>query len=117
MSDLDQLAADFLAAEQRVMPAMAKVVADFAENVERDAKANIRALIAEVYLPHYPDAITSEVDGLSAEIGPESGKPQGGMSVEFGSSLTGPKPHLFPASEANEPKLYNDLSKAAGDFL
>lgn len=57
------------------------------------------------HLPHYPSAITHEVErdsrSVSMIVGPETAKPQGGMGlgVEFGSINTGPKPHLFDAFE------------------
>ena len=59
--------------------------------------------VTGTYLPHYPKAITSEVDRYSTHldliVGPESEKPQGGMGpgVEYGSVNTGPKPHLHNA--------------------
>jgi hypothetical protein len=59
--------------------------------------------VTGTYLPHYPRTITSEVDRYSTHldliVGPESGRPQGGMGpgVEFGSVNTGPKPHLYNA--------------------
>ena len=45
---------------------------------------------------HYPDAISAEpvfdLGGVAVDIGPESGKPQGGMSFEHGSRNQ--PPHL-----------------------
>lgn len=55
------------------------------------------------YLPHYPRAITSETERgpgiVSMIVGPESGKPQGGMGlgVEYGSVNAPPLAHLNPA--------------------
>jgi hypothetical protein len=45
---------------------------------------------------HYPDSIDSELAfdlrGVSVDVGPNGGKPQGGMSFEFGSRNQ--PPHL-----------------------
>lgn len=67
------------------------------------ARDLLRGQITGTYLPHYPRTITHEVErsrfAVTMIVGPESGKPQGGMGpgVEFGSVNTGPRPHLFEA--------------------
>lgn len=69
------------------------------------------------HLPHYPRSITSEVERsagmVSMIVGPESGRPQGGMGpgVEFGSVNTGPKPHLFRAFDDRVESILDRASK------
>lgn len=67
------------------------------------ARDILRSQITQKYLPHYPLAITSEVESgggmYSMIVGPETSRRQGGMGpgVEFGSVNAPPFPHLFRA--------------------
>lgn len=67
------------------------------------ARDILRGKTTGTYLPHYPRSITSEVERgpgiISMIVGPETGKPQGGMGlgVEWGSVNAPPFPHLNPA--------------------
>lgn len=73
------------------------------EWVTFEARDILRGQITQTYLPHYGRTISSEVlvstSRISMIVGPESGRPQGGMGpgIEFGSSNTRPFPHLFIA--------------------
>lgn len=55
---------------------------------------------------HYPDAISAELvfdlGGVAVDIGPESGKPQGGMSFERGSRNQPPHADGLKALAAGE---------------
>lgn len=67
------------------------------------ARDLLRGQTAGTYLPHYPSSITSETERsagmVSMIVGPETGKPQGGMGlgIEWGSVNAPPFPHLNPA--------------------
>lgn len=110
-SDLTALVTAYAAAPEKALPELEASVERGALNIKRDARRLVRDQITGTYLPHYPRAIDydMEVDGgsIEAEIGPDDSKPQGGMGrgVEYGSSHTGPIPHLVPAFEDELPKL------------
>lgn len=78
-----------LRAHRRLLDVVEQSSADLRDHWKRLARDT-----AGAHGPHYPNAITDEVDavGLSAIIGPESGLPQGGMSFEYGSRNQ--PPHL-----------------------
>lgn len=64
------------------------------------ARANARRTAGK-HGKHYPRAIDFEMTGpLVGEYGPDSAKPQGGMSFEYGS--VNQKPHLDLARSADE---------------
>jgi hypothetical protein len=99
---------------------MAKAIEAGAKEIASKARELILGQIRPRTLPHYANAITSEMTGeVSAEVGPVSGRPQGGMGpgVEFGSSKHGPLPHLFPAADTVLPKVGKDIAKKVGDTL
>lgn len=122
-SDVDALASDLSAAPDRLRGQVGQIVERGAFNVRRGAQRLIRGQITGRYLPHYPRAITYDIeraaDVVAAEIGPESGMPQGGMGpgVEFGSANAPPLPHLIPAYEAELPRFYRFLAQASGEVL
>jgi hypothetical protein len=123
-SELDQLAADLANNVDRLAPEVDRVVERGALNIRRDARRRIREQVRGVYLPHYPRSITYDMDSApgryaEAEIGPESGKKQGGMGpgVEYGSARGAPLPHLMPAYEAELPKLLKHLRRVVGEVL
>jgi hypothetical protein len=75
------------------------------------ARDLFRGQTSGTYLPHYPRSITSETERsagmVSMIVGPESGKPQGGMGlgVEWGSVNAPPLPHLNPAFDDRVPDI------------
>lgn len=122
-AELDRLAADLKAAPERLKPEVDRIVERAALNIRRDAQQRVRDQIRGVYLPHYPRAITYDMDfggsHAEAEIGPESGLPQGGMGpgVEFGSARHAPIPHLLPAYDDELPRLIEHLADATERVL
>lgn len=122
-SQLMDYAGELLAAVDLLADELPKVTERGAVNIKRDARRLLNASITRTYLPHYPRAITYEMeqgaDYVQADIGPESGKPQGGMGrgVEFGSVHTPPTPHLFPAFEAEEPRYLKAIGQAVNRSL
>jgi hypothetical protein len=121
--DLDRLAADLEAAPAKLKPEVDRVIERGALNIRRGAQKRIRDQITGVYLPHYPRAITYDIEEgatfAEAEVGPESAKPQGGMgpAIEYGTSRAAPMPHLLPAYDAEIPRLVHFLSEAAEGVL
>lgn len=83
------------------------------------ARDVLRGQIRERYLKHYPRSITSETERsgtrVSMIVGPESGKPQGGMGpgVEYGSVNTRPIPHLFDAFDDRVESIIDRASRNA----
>lgn len=77
----------------------AKLVRDNAKAGNRRAKVFAKGS-ARKHGKHYPNAFTAEAIGPTAwEYGPDSSKPQGDMSFEFGSKNQ--KPHLDLAKSAD----------------
>ncbi len=77
---------------------------------------SIARVTAGAHGPHYPNAITNERIGLLAYvIGPESARPQGGMSFEYGSRNQ--PPHLDGNRAADEvfPTIAGKVGEAAMD--
>lgn len=94
-----------------------KVVRDSLRDGERLARENARRT-ARSHGKHYPKSITSEMTGLlRGEYGPDSARPQGGMSFEYGSRNQ--KPHLDLNRSADEVGFTFALAvrnKASGFF-
>lgn len=121
VTELADLAEDLRGAGQRFSDQVPRILKRGANNIKKDAKARLGSQISGVYLPHYPRAITYDIttahqgSRVTAEIGPETDKLQGGMGpgVEFGSANHAPIPHLTPAFEAEVPKTQAQLQAAA----
>jgi hypothetical protein len=101
------LASEMSGVAGRLKPAMRAVAAKGALNIKNAARASILAQTQHKYVKQYPNSITYDVTQssgsfVSAEIGPDKGKPQGALGniLEFGSPGRPPLPHLVPAWEA-----------------
>lgn len=125
-SELDALSNDLIDGIDRAMDAAVAVTKRGAQNIKTDAVDLIRGQLSPpglTHLPHYPRAIDYELDegGLSvtAEIGPDSAKRQGGRGsgVEFGSVNARPMPHMFPALDEEEPRYLEQLARRVGDVI
>lgn len=122
-SELQQFQADLVTAVDRITPEVERITERGALNIRRDARQAIRGQITGTYLPHYPNAITyemnSELGAVEAEIGPEVDRLQGGMGpgVEFGSAHTAPLPHLLPAHENEESAFLREIGRATDRIL
>lgn len=118
-TQLGELAVSLRGAGDRLQAEVGGIFDDAGQQLRDEAKRLIRSQIRGVYLPHYPDAITDETrsaaGGVETEVGPESGRLQGGMGpgVEYGSARTGPLPHLIPALERIAPEVERRLADAA----
>jgi hypothetical protein len=112
-----EVADHFDEAAARFDPEAEKVVGKGSNNVKKDAQRIIRGASHRGYLPHYPYSITYDVTSgevIAGEIGPDSGRLQGGLGrlLENGSQNNAPIPHLAPALDLEAPKF----EKAAGDL-
>jgi hypothetical protein len=96
---------------------LAEVVASNARKGMRLAR-EFATVSAGSHGKHYPDSITVESHGsLSWEYGPDPGRPQGGMSFEFGSRNQ--KPHLDLARSADivGPSMADDVGDVLDDLF
>lgn len=115
---LDGLISAFRAAPDHLRSEAKKVVAKGALNIKNDARQRVwGGLSHPTHLPHYAASIDYDLTdgGLTAEVGPNMGLIQGafGRGVEFGSSGTGPIPHMIPAFDTEDPKFLEALRQAA----
>ena len=115
-SQLDALESHLAGLGPSLQAPLGKVIDKGGKNIARVAKQIISGQIRGRYLPHYAKSISSEmVESTTAEIGPGSGKRQGGMGpgVEFGSVNHGPLPHMFPAADQEIPNTEREIAQAA----
>jgi hypothetical protein len=105
------------------VPDAKKIAGKGALNVKKEAQRIIRERSKRGYLPHYPRAISYEVKAsgslISAEIGPDDGKLQGGLGriIENGSVNSAPIPHLSPALDLEENRFYGYMEDLAEQLL
>lgn len=123
VSQLADLAEDLAGAGRRLSSKVPAIIKRGAQNIKTDAQRRFRSQVKEVYLPHFARAITYDVKGdarhYEAEIGPETGKLQGGMGpgVEFGSARHAPIPNLYPAFDEEVPKTEAALADATAQAV
>ena len=103
--DLSDLRDDLATIRAEVKPRMRGIVRDGVKAGTMLAKDNARNSAGE-HGKHYPNAISGSMTGgaglgdlVSGEYGPDSDRPQGDMSFEFGSRNQ--KPHLDLARSAD----------------
>jgi HK97 gp10 family phage protein len=102
-SELRALSADLGKGAARTEPLAEKVVAKTALGIEADGKIN-----APVDTGHLMNSISSDVHGLSAEIGPTANY---GHFVEGGTSRMAPQPYMGPAADKWFPVLEQAITK------
>lgn len=118
-SEVYALAKGFTAAASEAMPAMRSVVREGATEV-RDAWRTNAAATSGAHGKHYPSSITFETTisaaGPSAEVGPDSSRPQGGMGrgFEFGSKNQPPHLDGTKALDSVGPGIERRIATAAG---
>jgi hypothetical protein len=111
--DSRRVDAEFVKAAKLSAIGIRAIVATGGEEIKNDWVANARISAGE-HGVHYPDAIEANMrfGGFSAiaEIGPNPGKPQGGMSFEYGS--VNQPPHLDGkrALDKNLPSIERKLA-------
>lgn len=119
----DGLSEDLRKAVENAIPDAKKIAGKGALNVKRKAQRIIRERSKRGYLPHYPRAISYDVDAhgtiVTAEIGPKSEKLQGGLGrlIEEGSVNNAPIPHLSPALDLEENTFYSYMEELGEKLL
>jgi hypothetical protein len=118
LSELHDLQRDLAEAPVKALPLLAAVVKESAAELEKRWKANARRTAGR-HGRLYPDAITTTVHGLEAEVGPESDRPQGGMGrgFEYGSSNQPPHNDGGRAAQVVEPLFYKAVDDVLGKLL
>lgn len=117
-SDLRELVDAYTQLPDNAAGELPAVLERGALNVKRDTVRILDASITRTYLPHYPSAISYDVDEgagwMEAEIGPDADMLQGGMGrgVEYGSARGRPIPHLIPAWEQEIPRFDKQVDRA-----
>lgn len=123
VSGLDELSDDLRSAALQAVPAAKKVAGKGALQVKREAQRIIREASTLGYLPHYPRAISYDVEAhgtlVEAEIGPKTEKLQGGLGriLEEGTINNSPIPHLSPALDLEENTFYSYMDELGLDLL
>lgn len=91
---------------------------DMGDTVKTNANSGVRLAkgfaksSAGAHGKHYPNAMSAEARGpLTWEYGPDSAKPQGGMSFEFGSRNQPPHLDLARSADIVGPRFANDVSR------
>jgi hypothetical protein len=123
ITGLDGLDDDLRFAVEQAIPQAKKVAGKGALNVKKKAQEIIKGNSPRGYLPHYPRAISYDVDAhgaiVTAEIGPKSEKLQGGLGrlIEEGSVNNAPIPHLSPALDSEENTFYGYMEDLGESLL
>lgn len=106
---LRKLAADLTRSAVTVEPLARMVVAKTARDIEADAK-----VFAPVDTGNLEASITSDVKGLSAEIGPTASY---GIYQELGTSKMAPQPFMGPAAGRRVGPFEKAMAQLAEDGL
>jgi HK97 gp10 family phage protein len=109
VSELRDLRGDLKEGAAKVEALAPRVVAKSALDIERDAK-----IIAPVDTGTLESSITSDIDGLSAEIGPHTDYE---AFVEYGTSKMNAQPYMGPAFEKNVPGFVDAMGKVGEKIL
>jgi len=122
-SGLKELSEDWQQAVKNAIPDAKKIAGKGALQVKREAQRIIREASKRGYLPHYPRAISYDVDAagsrVTAEIGPKTEKLQGGLGrvLELGTVNNDPIPHLDPALSLEENTFYSYMEELGEKLL
>jgi HK97 gp10 family phage protein len=108
-SELRELARDLRAGAGKVEPLASKVVRKTALDIEADGKQ-----FAPVDTGNLMGSITTDVDGLTAEIGPTA---EYGGYVEYGTSKMSAQPYMGPAAERRTPGFVDALGQVGTKIL
>lgn len=119
-SELVKLAEEFGQAAIEVDRAAYRETKAAAKTLERKWRDNARESAGR-HGVHYPKAITSEQMPARGEawwqVGPESDRPQGDMSFEFGSRNQPPHWDMTSVAPDVEAEFFDKLDKAVRDLL
>jgi HK97 gp10 family phage protein len=106
---LDRLARDLSKAADKIEGAVPLLIAKTAADIEANAKK-----VVPVDTGFLKDSITSEADGLHAEVGPTASY---GAYVEYGTARMAPQPYMGPAADARIPLLHKAIDKLIDGIL
>lgn len=109
VSELRDLERDLKKGAAKVETLAPKVVAKSALDIERDGKIN-----APVDTGTLESSISSDIDGLSAEIGPHTDYE---AYVEYGTSKMAAQPYMGPAFDKNVPGFVAAMGKVGEKIL
>lgn len=109
VSELRALEADLEKGAAKVEGLATKVVAKVALDIEASAKAG-----APVDTGFLKNSISSDINGLSAEVGPTASY---SMFLEYGTSRMAPQPFMGPAVDANEPNFVSAMGQVGEKIL
>jgi len=109
VSELRDLEGDLKKGAAKVEELAPLVVKKSALDIERDAKIK-----APVDTGNLMGSIGSDIDGLSAEVGPTA---EYGGYVEYGTSKMDAQPYMGPAFEKHAPVFEKALGQVAGKIL
>lgn len=119
-SDLDNFAKDLEVAHTKLGNETQKILMKGGLEMRRRAGAHLAAGVRPLYLKHYERSVTYDLDRhadtqFELEFGSEIGKLQGrmGPGVEYGSSNTGPIPHILPAFAEELPIILRFAAREA----
>ena len=125
-SQLSLLVGDLGKIPGKAVPAVMDMVDEAGDDLAKVWADNARATAGE-HGKHYPDSITAERKGgigvISSEVGPEAGKPQGGMGKGFEYGSKNQPPHMDGnrAADSEGPKFaeraQSTLTHLLGDLL
>lgn len=117
---LTELAQDLAVAGSGIAAEMEPEVRQQGRLLREAARANARKSAGR-HGRLYPSSITDEVrmadGGIFAEVGPDSDKPQGGMSFEYGSAHQPPHNDLGAAADVFEPLFIAAVEKKVDQLL
>lgn len=114
--NLDNLERDMRSIPITATRDMVKTVRDGIKVGRTVARDNAKRT-ARSHGKHYPNAITSEMTSvspggsISGEYGPDSARPQGGMSFEFGSRNQPPHLDLAKSADLIGPAFAQEVSR------
>lgn len=108
-SELSTLERDLVKGAAGIEEKAPLVVKKVAFDIERDAK-----VFAPVDTGHLEGSISTDVDGLSAEIGPTASY---GDFVEAGTSKMHAQPYMGPAAEKNTPPFVEAMGQLGVKIL
>lgn len=109
VSELHDLERDLVKGAAKVEAAAPLIVKKTALDIEADGKIN-----APVDTGTLQNSISSDINGLTAEIGPST-EYEG--YVEYGTSKMAAQPYMGPAAEKNTPPFEKALGKVAEKIL
>lgn len=109
ISELRDLEGDLRKGAGKVEALAPKVVAKVAHDIEASAK-----VAAPVDTGNLKNSISTDVDGLTAEIGPTASY---AMYQEYGTSRMRPQPFMGPAVDANEGKFVEAMGQVGEKIL